>query len=220
MDEATQNDMQSIDNLLNEMNSLLNWDTNKVTKVRSADGVVVPVPKGFTASQFTGNTAENMAAENTVARGFVIYEDIDKDGDGDIDDSDKANWTVLDEVKKAQKERNQFVWVPVNLEKTPMFTTDSEGNTVGQLYNYGAYNSTEGKFVANNPVTTYEYSTSSYHEPDILKDATNGDYSETNGIPHLRSIIYDGNNTDTNDVILAKWEQQLSLSLSVCTFYI
>ena len=41
-----------------------NWDLSKVDKVESADGIIVPVPKGYTASEVTG--------ENTVKDGFVI----------------------------------------------------------------------------------------------------------------------------------------------------
>ena len=43
-----------------------NWDSNKVDKVTSEDNIVVPVPKGYTAS--------SVATENIVSEGFVIYE--------------------------------------------------------------------------------------------------------------------------------------------------
>ena len=63
------------------------WDTTKVDPVKSADGVVVPVPKGFTASEATG--------ENEVNKGFVIYQDTDPVND--------------ENVLEEQKNRNQFV---------------------------------------------------------------------------------------------------------------
>ena len=62
--------------------------------VKSADGVVVPVPKGFTASEATG--------ENEVNKGFVIYQGTDQVNDGNVDN--------------AQESRNQFVWIPVDEE--------------------------------------------------------------------------------------------------------
>ena len=42
-----------------------NWDTNKVTVTRDADGKEVPVPKGYVGS--------NVAGENKINEGYVIY---------------------------------------------------------------------------------------------------------------------------------------------------
>ena len=63
------------------------WDktsNDKVNAVESADKIVVPVPKGYTAS--------SVATENKVSEGFVIYE-----GEGVVNDSNKDT---------AQKTRN------------------------------------------------------------------------------------------------------------------
>ena len=60
------------------------WDLDKVNKVTSEDNVVVPVPKGYTASTVTG--------EKSVATGFVIKEGTDGSATSGI---------------------NEFVWVPV-----------------------------------------------------------------------------------------------------------
>ena len=60
------------------------WDLNKVNKVKSEDNVIVPVPKGYTASTVTG--------EKSVSSGFVI-----KEGN----DGSKTEGI------------NEFVWVPV-----------------------------------------------------------------------------------------------------------
>ena len=54
----------------------------------------MPVPKGFTASEATG--------ENEVNKGFVIYQGTDPVNDGNVDN--------------AQESRNQFVWIPVDEE--------------------------------------------------------------------------------------------------------
>lgn len=60
------------------------WDGNKVNPVKSADDIVVPVPKGYVSS-----TVEN---ENKVSTGFVIKEGSDGGATEGI---------------------NEFVWVPV-----------------------------------------------------------------------------------------------------------
>ena len=62
-----------------------NWDLDKVNKVTSEDNIVVPVPKGYTASTVTG--------EKSVSSGFVI-----KEGN----DGSKTEGI------------NEFVWVPVS----------------------------------------------------------------------------------------------------------
>ncbi len=88
------------------------WDGEKVEPAKSADNVVVPVPKGFVASKATG--------ENTVENGFVIYQ-----GTDDVTDSNKDT---------AMTTRNQFVWVPV-ADPSKMFTTH-DGKDVGRLYDF------------------------------------------------------------------------------------
>ena len=92
--EAVQKDLQDIQNLEDTIGDIVNngWSISKVTAVTSADGEIVPVPKGFVGSKATG--------ENTVSGGFVIYE-----GAGAVTDAN---------VAKAREERNQFVWVPVD----------------------------------------------------------------------------------------------------------
>ena len=62
-----------------------NWDLDKVNKVTSEDNIVVPVPKGYTASTVTG--------EKSVSSGFVIKEGNDGSATSGI---------------------NEFVWVPVS----------------------------------------------------------------------------------------------------------
>ena len=88
--------MEEFTNIMEEDNEITvpdepEWDTSKVTPVESADGVTVPVPIGYTASEATG--------ENSVNDGFVIYE-----GTGVVNDGN---------VSTAKTSRNQFVWIPV-----------------------------------------------------------------------------------------------------------
>ena len=61
-----------------------NWDLDKVNKITSEDNIIVPVPKGYTASTVTG--------EKSVSSGFVI-----KEG---------SNGAATEGI-------NEFVWVPV-----------------------------------------------------------------------------------------------------------
>lgn len=71
-------------NYLNE-DTTKNWNLQKVDKVTSEDKIIVPVPKGYTASTVEG--------EKSVSTGFVI-----KEGN----DGSKTEGI------------NEFVWVPVN----------------------------------------------------------------------------------------------------------
>lgn len=96
--EAVINEQEGFNKLYNELVNALDsekgekWDEENVYKVVSEDGIKVPVPNGYVASEATG--------ENTVIGGFVIYE-----GEEKVTDSNVAD---------AQTTRNQFVWVPVN----------------------------------------------------------------------------------------------------------
>ena len=149
--QAEESDKEALEGLGTQIDILTKWDTSKVTAVKSKDTtpVTVPVPKGFTVS--------GLSTENTVAGGFVIYEG-----------TDAIDWTDSEKVKEAQKTRNQFVWVPVDLNKNPMFTTatDEDGNTitVGQLYDFETSSSPK------NPAEKRTYSSTGYREPDVVKD--------------------------------------------------
>ena len=116
--EAVKNDLKDIENLQEQMSDIVNngWSISKVTAVTSADGEIVPVPKGFVGS--------GVAGENTVSGGFVIYEGTDAVTD--------AN------VAKAREERNQFVWVPVDGESLQ----DAQDKTSwsDKTYEYTTYN--------------------------------------------------------------------------------
>ena len=59
--------------------------------------------------------------ENTVSGGFVIYENT-ASGEQAVTNDNYSGDTG------AQKTRNQFVWVPVDLVNTPMFTTATINN--------------------------------------------------------------------------------------------
>ena len=98
---------------INKKDPTKDWDLGKVDKVESADGIPVPVPKGYTAS--------SVSSENTVKDGFVIYE-----GTEAVTDTN---------VSTAQTSRNQFVWVPVE-NVNEIYGTDKNGKKWGKLYEF------------------------------------------------------------------------------------
>ena len=127
------------------------WDLDKVDKVESGDGIIVPVPKGYTAS--------SVASENTVKDGFVIYEGTDP-----VTDSN---------VSEAQTTRNQFVWVPVE-NVHDMYGTDKNGKKWGKSYNFSSTNITPDNWEEDDGVMSIQ-SKSLYREPDVVnRDSLNG----------------------------------------------
>ena len=120
------------------------WNGDKVNPVKSEDNVVVPVPKGYTASTVEG--------EKSVSSGFVIKEGSNGGATSGI---------------------NEFVWVPVG----NISDIYDEANNAGQLWNFGSYDSSKGKFVAKNPAVKQTYPTtqnSGYREPDVVTEASEG----------------------------------------------
>ena len=155
--QATVNEQEEMNKAVDYMSNMLNgiggstiedptanWDLGKVDKVTSADGVVVPVPKGYTAS--------SVATENTVADGFVIYE-----GEEAVNDSNKDT---------AQTTRNQFVWVPV-ANPSEMYGTDVDGKKWGKLYKFSADGITPLNWTEQNGIISIE-NTEGYREPDVV----------------------------------------------------
>ena len=162
-----------------------------VIMVESADEtpVLVPVPKGFTASSAT--------EENTVAGGFVIYQ-----GEEAITNTN---------VEEAQRSRNQFVWIPVDDTSlaemynttTPETVADTtlaksglnEEITTTKLYSNLRLRSEDlSSYIAGIPAEETKV-----REPDILTSATSGDATttESRGINLLKSELgYSGTNAE------------------------
>ena len=74
-------------------------------------GDKVPVPNGYVGSKVAG--------ENEIDTGYVIYE-------GEVNDEN---------VVKAQKTRNQYVWIPVP-DVSKMYGIDENGKKWGKLYEF------------------------------------------------------------------------------------
>ena len=136
--------------IINKKDPTKNWDKDKVDPEESADGVIVPVPKGYVAS--------SVASENTVKDGFVIYE-----GEEAVTDTN---------VSEAQTTRNQFVWVPVE-NVHDMYGTDASGKKWGKLYSFSSTSMLPRNWTEKDGVMTVP--SSSYREPDVVTgDSSNG----------------------------------------------
>ncbi len=176
--EATINEQEEIQNLINELNNIMNedggtgggetpvvppeWDLSKVTPVPSEDEepVNVPVPKGFTASEVEG--------EKTVDGGFVIKQD---------------------------GTNNEFVWIPVDSGSlAKMYTEEAdtalstfEGvNVTTDVYSNLRKADGSGAKEGDKPGSTAR------REPDILTDTTYGDAVSSNserGIEQIKSVF-------------------------------
>ena len=172
--EAVEREQAELNQLYNDLASALNnttggggtipdepempegWDDTKVNAVESADGIIVPVPKGYTASEVTG--------ENTVKDGFVIYENI-------TGEDKKEPVTDASDIETAQETRNQFVWVPVT-NVNEMYGTDASGKKWGKLYNFSSTGITAENWTEEDGVMsiTATYSYNSSREPDVVYD--------------------------------------------------
>ena len=132
------------------------WDDTKVNAVESADKVVVPVPKGYTAS--------SVSTENKVSEGFVIYENTNgEDKKEEVNDSNKDI---------ARTTRNQFVWVPV-ANPSEMYGTDKDGKKWGKLYKFDENGITANNWTEQDSVMSVTSATG-YREPDVVdSDSSN-----------------------------------------------
>ena len=118
-----------------------------------ASGDKVPVPTGYVGSKAAG--------ENEIDSGYVIYE-----GEEEVTDSNVAD---------AQKNRNQYVWIPVP-DISKFYGTDANGKKWGKIYNFStstssSYDQTTGTAPNNwsesNGVMSISSKTS-YREPDVV----------------------------------------------------
>ena len=126
------------------------WDSNKVVAVKSNDNVIVPVPKGFTAS--------TISSERNVSTGFVI-----KQG---------SNGAATSGI-------NEFVWVPVD-DPSTMFGTDKNGNSLGKLYEFSGTSASPLNWTETNGIMSWTSATSNrepdivktFDGSDATKDAS------------------------------------------------
>ena len=140
----------------------VNLEDNEYMHVEEdASGDKVPVPNGYVGS--------SVAGENEIDTGYVIYE-----GEEEVTDSNVAD---------AQKNRNQYVWIPVP-DISKFYGTDANGKKWGKNYSFSS--STSSSYDEITGTKPYNWSESdgvmtissktSYREPDIVKSY---DYDST-----------------------------------------
>ena len=140
----------------------INLEDNEYMHVEEdASGDKVPVPNGYVGS--------SVAGENEIDTGYVIYE-----GEEAVTDSNVAD---------AQKNRNQYVWIPVP-DISKFYGTDANGKKWGKNYSFSS--STSSSYDEITGTKPYNWSESdgvmtissktSYREPDIVKSY---DYDST-----------------------------------------
>ena len=132
----------------------INLENNKHMHVEEdASGDKVPVPNGYVGS--------SVAGENEIDTGYVIYE-----GEEAVTDSNVAD---------AQKNRNQYVWVPVP-DISKFYGTDANGKKWGKIYTFSSstssgYDEITGtqpyNWSESNGVMTISSKTN-YREPDVV----------------------------------------------------
>ena len=140
----------------------VNLEDNEYMHVEEdASGDKVPVPNGYVGS--------SVAGENEIDTGYVIYE-----GEEAVTDSNVAD---------AQKNRNQYVWIPVP-DISKFYGTDANGKKWGKNYSFSS--STSSSYDEITGTKPYNWSESdgvmtissktSCREPDIVKSY---DYDST-----------------------------------------
>ena len=132
----------------------VNLEDNEYMHVEEdASGDKVPVPNGYVGS--------SVAGENEIDTGYVIYE-----GEEAVTDSNVAD---------AQKNRNQYVWVPVP-DISKFYGTDANGKKWGKIYTFSSstssgYDEITGtqpyNWSESNGVMTISSKTN-YREPDVV----------------------------------------------------
>ena len=164
-----------------EFNSENLQDNEHMHVELDSSGDKVPVPNGYVGSKVAG--------ENEIDTGYVIYE-----GEEEVND---------DNVKEAQKTRNQYVWIPVP-DASTMYGTDANGKKWGKLYDFTAETG-EGinPMTGAKPLNWSESngimkinSNTSNREPDILSYWNNsGRYTLLDEDSRLKASNIDGKTT-------------------------
>ena len=149
----------------------VNLEDNEYMHVEEdASGDKVPVPNGYVGS--------SVAGENEIDTGYVIYE-----GEEAVTDSNVAD---------AQKNRNQYVWVPVP-DISKFYGTDANGKKWGKNYSFSS--STSSSYDEITGTKPYNWSESdgvmtissktSYREPDVVPKSSSTAYDSDSRLKTL-----------------------------------
>ena len=142
----------------------------------------VPVPNGYVGSKATG--------ENEIDSGYVIYE-----GTEEVNDSNVAD---------AQKNRNQYVWVPVP-DTSKFYGTDSNGKKWGKIYNFSTSTIYPKNWSESNGVMRIDNKTAGGREPDVVIGNSTWGYFDINS--KLKTL---GLGASTTHEFLIQMEQEFN----------
>ena len=142
----------------------INLENNEYMHVEEdASGDKIPVPNGYVGS--------SVAGENEIDTGYVIYE-----GEESVTDSN---------VAEAQKNRNQYVWVPVP-DISKFYGIDSNGKKWGKIYQFTTRTNSSSLFDEITGTYPYNWSESNgvmtissktgRREPDVVPKAGSTGY--------------------------------------------
>ena len=214
MDKEVESEQEEINTLIDELDDIVyengsggtdtggnidpetGWDLNKVTKVKSDDNVIVPVPIGFTKS--------TISDEGSVSTGFVIKQGNDGSLTSGI---------------------NEFVWVPVD-NPSEMFGIDEDGNSLGKLYDFGTSSSPKNPPTARNwtessngIMSWIETSgDSNFREPTIITDFDGNDATDDSS--YFISEIGNINGTKFKESLQIEFEEMRESVETYGGFYI
>ena len=149
----------------------VNLENNEHMHVEEdASGDKVPVPNGYVGSSVEG--------ENEIDTGYVIYE-----GEEEVIDSN---------VTDAQKNRNQYVWIPVS-DISKFYGIDANGKKWGKQYEFSSSTSSiydeitgtkPNNWSESNGVMTISSKTS-YREPDVVPKSSSTAYDSDSRLKTL-----------------------------------
>ena len=143
----------------------INLENNEHMHVEEdVSGDKVPVPNGYVGS--------SVAGENEIDTGYVIYE-----GEEEVTDSNVAD---------AQKNRNQYVWIPVP-DISKFYGTDANGKKWGKIYQFTT--GTNSSELFDEITGTYPYNWSESNGVMTISSKTN--YREPDVVAKYSSIGYD-----------------------------
>ena len=156
-----------------------------------ASGDKVPVPTGYVGSKAAG--------ENEIDSGYVIYE-----GEEEVNDSNVAD---------AQKNRNQYVWIPVP-DISKFYGTDANGKKWGKIYNFTIGTNSSSLF----DEVTGTYPNNWSESNGVMRISSKTGYREPDVVRYSGSTVYDmdsrmktlGLGANTTHEFLMQMEQEFN----------
>lgn len=142
--------------------------------------------KNETEEQITEATQQNVTSSTEEITNEEMVSTVEIEADATADDTSTTDLTLEEQQAKnifdLQKERNQYVWVPVN-DPSRIYGVDSNGNVWGKLYNFSSSGRSNKNWVEKNGVMSI-IDTTDYREPDVLWGK--GEYAfDTDGYSYM-----------------------------------